>query len=140
MHGLETDAAVLSTLSQDLWDTWREEQQVACLWVAGLQCVPRVFVQGFPRLEWRAAGRHQPLEQLQFFSSEKIILLFDLFKKLAPFCRSAQLANPTCLEAARIIGSCSGHTPSVGQSQNLQGARDMLLVWLVPLSKCQCSS
>ena len=51
------------------------------------------------------------LEQLQFFSSEKIFL-FDLFRRLAPFCRSAQLA---CLKAGRVIGSWSGHTPSVGQ-------------------------
>ena len=29
-------------------------------------------------------GRHA-LEQLQFFSSEKIILLFDFFRRLAPF-------------------------------------------------------
>ena len=73
-------------------------------------------------------GRHA-LEKLQFFSSEKVILLLDLFRKLAPCCRSAQLADLTCLKAAHIIGCWSGHTPSVGQSQNLQGARNMLLVW-----------
>ena len=56
-HLCMADAAVLSTLSHDLWDTWREEQQVACLWVAGLQCVPGVFVQSFPRLGKRARGR-----------------------------------------------------------------------------------
>ena len=77
------------------------------------------------------------------FSRERIILLFDFFRKLAPFCLSARIADLTCVKAAHIIGSSSGHTPSVGQSQNLQGARSMLLVWLVlhsPLSHCQCSS
>ena len=47
---------MLST-PHDLWDTWREEQQVACLWVAGLRCVPGVIVQNFPKLEQRARGR-----------------------------------------------------------------------------------
>ena len=35
----------------------RRKKHVACLWVAGLQCVPSVFAQGFPKLEWRARGR-----------------------------------------------------------------------------------
>ena len=43
-------------LSRDLWDTGREQQQVICLWVVGLQCVPGVLVQGFPRLGERARG------------------------------------------------------------------------------------
>ena len=43
-------------------------------------------------------SRRYALEQLQFFSSEKIIFLFDLFRRLAPFCCSAQLADLTCLK------------------------------------------
>ena len=88
-------------------------------------------------------GRHA-LEQLQFFSSEKIILLFDFFSNLAPFFHSTQLTVLTCFWPTHVVGSWSGHTPSVGQSHNLQGVgEDMLLVWLVlnsPLSQCQCSS
>ena len=69
-------------------------------------------------------SRHCTLEQLQF--SEKTVLLFDLLRRLAPFCLSAQLADLTCLEATHIIGSWSGHTPSVGESQKLQGPRKLV--------------
>ena len=44
---------------------------------------------------------------------------------------SAQLTDLTRLGAARIVGSWSRHTPSIGQSQSLQGAGNVLLVWLV---------
>ena len=69
--------------------------------------------------------------------SEVIILLFDFVKRITPFCRSAYLADLTGLGAARIVGSWSRYTPSIGQSQNLQGARNVLLVCLTldsPLS------
>ena len=42
----------------------------------------------------------------------------------------AQLAGLTFLKTAHIIGSWSGQTTSVGQSQNLQGAGNMQVVWL----------
>ena len=37
-----------------------------------------------------------------FFVVRKFVLLFDFFRRLVPFCRSVQLADPA---AARIIGS-----------------------------------
>ena len=48
---------MLSTLSQDLWDTWRRDLQVACPWVADLQGVVDVVFQGFPEFGWYARGR-----------------------------------------------------------------------------------
>ena len=50
------------------------------------------------------------LEQLQFFSSGKVVLLFDLVRKVTPFCRSAQLADLTCFEDGHIPGSEDGRT------------------------------
>ena len=44
---------------------------VACLWVAGLQCVPSAFVPGFPKLDWRARG----CLSWWLFGGDKICLL-----------------------------------------------------------------
>ena len=45
--------------------------------------------------------------------------------------------------APHVIGSRSRHTLGIGQFQSLQGAGNILLLWLVldsPLSQCQCSA
>ena len=47
-----------------------------------------------------------------------------------------------CFGPTHVVGSKSHHNLRIGQSQSLQGARDMQLVWFVldsPLSQCQCS-
>ena len=88
-------------------------------------------------------SRRYTLEQLQFSSSEKIIFLSDFFRRIAPFCLSAQLTDLAGFGPTHVVGSRSRHTLSIGQSQSLQGAGSMLLVWLVldhPLSQCQCSA
>ena len=59
--------------------------------------------------------RRHALEQLQFFSGEKIILLSDLFPRIVPFCRSVQLTGFTGLGPTHIVGSRSRHTLSIGQ-------------------------
>ena len=43
-------------LFQGQWETWREEQPVACLKATGLQCVLG-GVSYFPRLGWCVRGR-----------------------------------------------------------------------------------
>ena len=87
--------------------------------------------------------RRHALEQLEFFSNEKIILLSDLLQRIVPFCRSAQLTDFIGVGPTHVVGSKSRHTPSIGQPQSLQGTGNVLLVWLVlysPLSQRQCSA
>ena len=88
------------------------------------------------------SGRYT-LEQLQFFSNEKIILLTDLFGRIVPFCCFAHLADFTGFWSTHIVGSRSPHTFGTGQPQCFQCAGNMLLVRFVlnsPLSQCQRSA
>ena len=59
-------------------------------------------------------------------------------------CHFAVLRNSLIwLALGPPASSWSRYTPSIGQSQSLQGGGDMLLVWFVlvsPLSQCQCST
>ena len=87
--------------------------------------------------------RRHALEQLQFFSSEKIIFLSEFFWRIVLCCRSAQLADLAGPGPTHVVGSRSRHALCTGQSQSLQGTRDMLLVWFVldsPLSQRQCAA
>ena len=81
--------------------------------------------------------------QHQFFSREKIIFFSNFFHKIVPFCRSTQFTDWAGLGPTQVVGSRSRRTLGIGLSQSLQGARNMLLVWLVldsPLSQCQRSA
>ena len=73
--------------------------------------------------------RCHTLEQLQLSSNEKIIFFSELFQKIGPFCSSTQFNDLACfgLTPRRSVSGVAT-TLGIGQSQSLQGARDILLV------------
>ena len=64
-------------------------------------------------------SRCYTLEQLQFFSSEKIIFFSNFFRRIVPFRRSTQLTDLAGLGPTHVVASRSRHTLSTGQSQSL---------------------
>ena len=59
------------------------------------------------------------------------LFLSEFLQTIVPFCRSAQLTDLAGFGPTHVFGSRSRHTLSIGQSQSLQSAGNMLLVWLV---------
>ena len=53
------------------------------------------------------------------------------FWRIVPFCRSTQLTDLAGLGPSHAVSSRSRHTLGTGQSQSLQSAGNMLLIWFV---------
>ena len=78
------------------------------------------------------------MEQLQFFSSQEVVLFFDFFRRLVPFCRPAQRADLACQRSSSIISSKSGHSSSIGQYSIHHCRKGNVLPKLV-VQDCDCS-